>query len=51
VAHHNVGEHTEGLEQLEEAADEEAESDDIPSGDSIARDLQRFLSQQDPDET
>ena len=39
------------VEQLEEAADEELESEDIPSGDSIARDLQRFLSQQDPDET
>lgn len=38
------------VEQLEEAADEESPSDEIPSGDAIARDLQRFLSQQDPEE-
>ena len=38
------------VEQLEEAIDDEAEEGEIPNGDAIARDLQRFLSQQDRDE-
>ncbi len=38
------------VEQLEEAIDDEADDGDLPSGDSLARDLQRFLSQQDTDE-
>jgi predicted ATP-grasp superfamily ATP-dependent carboligase len=41
------------VERLERAADEvdeEAEAGDLPSGDVIARDFQRFLRQRGPDD-
>jgi proteasome assembly chaperone (PAC2) family protein len=39
------------VEQLEEAADEpDAEQGEIPSGDSLARDMQRFLRQRESDD-
>src|SRR5580698_8926013 len=39
------------VERLEQAAaEEDSEVDDLPSGDSIARDLQQFLAQRDEDQ-
>ena len=38
------------VERLEQASATDSEVDDLPSGDSIARDLQQFLAQRDEDQ-